>query len=272
MPCIYAHDSFGKKVACRLPGKIKRIIQKYPEEFQIGLQGPDFLFFYRPYRKLPVNQIGYWQHKHTMADFLSAQVPYLQKNREKKLATYSYLMGFICHFALDSECHSFVISTCEKPGYNHLVIENEFDRYLLQRDGHQPVTYPIWKTVVTSASAVNAIYDAYRPLSLEKKQIEKALKGMRFYKHLLTSGCSAKRALIRGLMKLTMHYDELEGHMMNLHPKKYADKTNQGLHVLYDNAITLAMELILNFYASVYENKELSPRFSTTFYSNAPIQ
>lgn len=271
MPCIYAHDSFGKKVVTRLPKELQMIINKYPDEFQIGLQGPDFLFFYRPFLKLPTNQMGYWQHRQTMAAFLSALLPSLRKNKGKNNATYSYLLGFICHFALDSECHSFVIPTSEKPGYNHLVIENEFDRYLLKHDGHVAITYPVWESIPTNSSVVTSIYHAYRPLHLKKKHIRKALKSMRFYKRLLTCGCSVKRLLIRGLMKLTKHYEELEGHMMNLRPQKYAHKTNQSLQYLYDNAIPLAVELINDFHNSVYQGTKLSSRFSTTFNNNTKI-
>ena len=94
---------------------------------------------------------------------------------------------------------------------------------------------------------------------------------MRFYKWLLTCGCSAKRAIIRGAMKLSLHYQELEGHMMNLHPKKYATKTNQSLQYLYDNAIPLAKELLEDFHLSVTTLKELHPRFYTTFKNNIPL-
>ena len=60
MPCIYAHDSFGHKVARQLPKELQTIIKKYQKEFQAGLQGPDFLFFYHPMLRLRTNQMGYW--------------------------------------------------------------------------------------------------------------------------------------------------------------------------------------------------------------------
>lgn len=269
MPCIYAHDSFGKKVADKLPKELQSIIKQHPHQFQIGLQGPDFLFFYRPLFKLRTNQMGYWQHGQTMHDFLHALLPSLRKKKSVDTGTFAYLLGYICHFALDSECHSFVIPLSEKPGYNHLVIENEFDRYLLKKDGFIPTKYPIWRKIPTSPSVIASIYEAYRPLHLSKKKIRKALRSMRFFKRMLTCGCSLKRALIRGCMKVSMHYSELEGHMMNLHPKKYAAKTNQSMQCLYDNSISLACELIQNFHQSVVAGKDLHPRFSTTFKDNS---
>ena len=46
MPCIYAHNSFGKEVQKILPKPLKNTIRRHPAAFRIGLQGPDFLFFY----------------------------------------------------------------------------------------------------------------------------------------------------------------------------------------------------------------------------------
>lgn len=270
MPCIYAHDSFGRKVADVLPEELQHIIMNHEKEFRIGLQGPDFLFFYHPLLKLRTNQIGYWQHRHAVADFLSAILPSLRKTNTHNNGTYAYLLGFICHFILDSECHSFVIPISEKPGFNHLAIENEFDRHLLKKDGYTPITYPIWRKIPTTRTVINAIHHAYRPLRLTKKHIRKALRSMRFYKWILTCGCSLKRVLVRGAMKLSMHYEKLEGHMMALRPKKYAAKTNQSLQYLFDNAIPLAKEVLEDFHQSVVSGKELHPRFYTTFKNNVP--
>lgn len=267
MPCIYAHDTFGKKVAKLLPKNLQKIIKKYPEEFRIGLQGPDFLFFYHPLFKLRTNQIGYWQHGQTMAAFLQSLLPSLRK-RGTEHGTYAYLLGYICHFSLDSECHSYVIPQSEKPGYNHLVMENEFDRYLLRKDGYLPITFPIWKVITNSERVNEAIYHAYRSLHVSKKKIGRALKGMRFYKRLLTSGHSLKRLLIRLIMKITGHYAELEGHMMTVKPKKYAGETNRRLQKYYNKALPLAVELIQDFHLSVTTGKSLHKRFSTTFKSN----
>lgn len=202
-----------------------------------------------------------------MAAFLQSLLPSLRK-RGTEHGTYAYLLGYICHFSLDSECHSYVIPQSEKPGYNHLVMENEFDRYLLRKDGYLPITFPIWKVITNSERVNEAIYHAYRSLHVSKKKIGRALKGMRFYKRLLTSGHSLKRLLIRLIMKITGHYAELEGHMMTVKPKKYAGETNRRLQKYYNKALPLAVELIQDFHLSVTTGKSLHKRFSTTFKSN----
>lgn len=45
MPAMYAHDTFGRKVATKLPLSVKQPILQYPQMFRVGLQGPDVLFF-----------------------------------------------------------------------------------------------------------------------------------------------------------------------------------------------------------------------------------
>lgn len=268
MPYIYTHDTFGKKVADSLPEELQEIIKKHPKQFQIGLQGPDFLFFYHPLLKLRTNRLGYWQHEQPMSHFLGTLLPSLRKAKNHNSGIYAYLLGYICHFVLDSECHNYIISLSKKKGYNHLVIESEFDRHLLRKDGYIPTTYPIWKKIPTTDAVVDVIHKAYRPLRLAKKKIRRALICMRFYKRLLTCGCSLKRALLRGIMKLTFQYHKLEGHMMSLRPKSYATRTNRKLQKIYDNAISLAKDLIVDFHKSVLDGKDLHPRFSTNFRSN----
>ena len=267
MPCIYAHDSFGRKVKEQLPKELQTIINHHKKEFSAGLQGPDFLFFYHPLRKLRTNQIGYWQHRQPAAPFLEKMLPKVRKEGTDS-GLYAYLLGYICHFMLDSECHSYIIPMTSRPGLFHLTIENEFDRHLLKKDGHTPVTYPIWKKIRYSEDIINAIHKAYESLQVSRKQIRKSLRGMRFYKRILSGGRSIKRGIIRLGMFLSMHYRELEGHMMNLRPKKYARQTNQSLQLIFDNAVSATKDLLQDFHLTVTTGKPLNKRFSSTFRSN----
>ena len=69
-------------------------------------------------------------------------------------------------------------------------------------------------------------------------------------------------------MKLSFHYDKLEGHMMTLKPKKYAGKTNARLQTIYQEAISLASELLQDFHLTVTAGKPLHERFYCTFKNN----
>ena len=41
MPSTYAHYIFGQQIRGRLSGYERKVIDKYPELFNIGLHGPD---------------------------------------------------------------------------------------------------------------------------------------------------------------------------------------------------------------------------------------
>ena len=58
MPAMYAHDTFGRKVAAKLPLSVKQPILQYPQMFRVGLQGPDVLFFYNPFTEHPIGNAG----------------------------------------------------------------------------------------------------------------------------------------------------------------------------------------------------------------------
>ncbi len=269
MPCIYTHHVFGKDVHAGLPKELKTIIEHHKDEFFAGLQGPDFLFFYLPVFKVRTNQIGHWQHKRPFDTFLRHLIPVIHREGTDS-GVYAYTMGFICHFMLDSECHSYVIPASKQPGYNHLAIENEFDRHLMRAHGIAPLTYPVWRLVKINKTVTSTVQRAYESFEIPMKKIHESMYSMRFYKWLFTNDKGLRRSLIRGAMKLSMCYDEIEGHMLDLHPKKYAAKTNQSLQYIYDSAIEPTQELIVDFHKTITEGQPLNPRFHTTFNSNEP--
>ncbi len=270
MPGIYAHNSFGHRVCQKLPEEMQQVINNHQKEFEAGLQGPDFLFFYHPMLKLRTNQLGYWQHSQPIHKYLELLLPHIRREGMDS-GLYAYTLGYICHFMLDSECHTYVIPLSQRPSFNHLAMENEFERHLIRRDGHRPLTYPVWEKIPLGKEVVETIHKAYQPLGITKKQIRRSLRGIHFYKKLLTSGYSIKRAIVRLGMFLSLHYRELEGHMMALFPKRYAARTNQNLQYLYDSAITMTNEVLQDFHRSVWEDKPLHKRFSTSFKSREPL-
>ena len=156
----------------------------------------------------------------------------------------------------------------KKPGYNHLAIENEFDRYLMKKDGLKPISHPIWKLIHNNSDVIKAIEKAYSPFDIPKSQIKEALYGMRFYKWLFTCGNTPRRFVIRLIMRLSMFYDELEGHMLDLRPKKYSSKTNQSLMTIFQKTVPMTAEILQDFHKSVTEGKPLNERFHCTFKSN----
>ena len=110
MPAVYAHRRFGEKVlaACQ-NDEARTAIETYQDLFNIGLQGPDILFYYDPLRQNPYKAAGDALHDAPAAPFFEAGAAHVN-GRPEGQALLSYLLGFLCHFVLDSECHSYILS------------------------------------------------------------------------------------------------------------------------------------------------------------------
>ena len=150
MPALYTHNRFGAAVVEHLEDELKEIIKKHYTQFRIGLQGPDIFFFYRPWKKCEVSQFGYGMHDEYADTFFEKAAEIVrQKGRDSR--EYAYILGFICHFSLDSECHPYVEKMVDEIGVGHIEIEGELEKHLLRLDNRDPLAYPIWKFIPTDA-------------------------------------------------------------------------------------------------------------------------
>lgn len=84
MPSTYAHYRMGQEVYRNLTGKPKQIIEKYKELYDIGLHGPDILFYYKPLFANPVNQVGYAMHDRPGIEFFRQASLVMQKAEIRK--------------------------------------------------------------------------------------------------------------------------------------------------------------------------------------------
>lgn len=160
MPALYAHDRFGAKVSERLEGELREIVTKYYTQFSIGLQGPDIFFFYKPYTNNKIVKYGNHLHHISAMPFFHHAISVVKK-KGRNSREYAYLMGFICHFILDSECHPYVEEMIGKTGVQHLEIEEEFEKLLLRMDDHDAFAYPLADLVPTDVLTAVAIYPFY---------------------------------------------------------------------------------------------------------------
>ena len=140
MPSTYAHRRFGANVLDHLPAPLREKLEAHRELYDIGLHGPDLLFYYHAEKSTPVAALGNAMHDEPGRTFFdrARRVVHEEADREAALA---YALGFVCHFALDSTCHPFVEQFTRESGVTHCEIETEFDNMLLRRDGYDPLTF-----------------------------------------------------------------------------------------------------------------------------------
>ena len=175
MPSTYAHRRFGANVLDHLPAPLREKLEAHRELYDIGLHGPDLLFYYHAEKSTPVAALGNAMHDEQGRMFFdrARRVVHEEADREAALA---YALGFVCHFALDSTCHPFVEQFTRESGVTHCEIETEFDNMLLRRDGYDPLTFFTASHIHPSAENARVIAPFYKDIS-EQTALE-ALKGM----------------------------------------------------------------------------------------------
>jgi len=112
MPDILTHIIFSKNIKNKIDNpKIVKLINDNINLFQLGAQGPDFLFYYKPFSPFSkkISKVGHSMHKIETANFFVNAIKKLEKlegeNYENLLV---YILGFICHYYLDKTVHPYV--------------------------------------------------------------------------------------------------------------------------------------------------------------------
>lgn len=262
MPALYAHNRFGKEVFERLDGELKEVIKNHYNQFRVGLQGPDIFFFYKPWKKNKVSELGYRMHDESAYTFFERGAE-LVKKQGKHSREYAYLLGFLCHFILDSECHPYVNSMEKQIEVSHLKIESEYEKMLLRKDKRNPFSYPIAKYIATDAATVYAIHKVFE--QVQEKEIKEALQTYRYIKKLLTTPRKAQQKSVKAILKTAGLYKTYAGLLHDFQDEERCEETNQELDQRFENAITVAVQMMKNFESTVAGNTELDQRFDRIF-------
>ena len=260
MPSIYAHYRFGKDVYKKLPESIRREIRKYPDLYKIGLHGPDILFYYKPLWKNPVSSLGHRIHERPGYEFFERGRRLIKAGEGEK----AYLYGFLCHYLLDSDCHGYVYEKMEESGICHTEIETEFDRFLMERDGLDPVRHPLTEHINPSRKNAAAIAPFFQGVTAA--QVEKALRSVRWYQSLLLAPGRFKRCVVDAGMKLAgKSYPDLRGMMMNHERNPECAGSSEKLFRGYQEALEEAALLIPAYGQALRTGEELPERYQRNF-------
>ena len=140
MPAATTHVEFSRDVYNALPQSMQKEIKDLPMYF-LGSQGPDLFFFHR-LSILPgsLRSVGARMHSEHIRETLKFMAYDCSGNPH----LYSYYMGFLTHYALDSlvhplvEYHAFERHTQAgtPEGEAHFTIEGELDQYMLSVKHH----------------------------------------------------------------------------------------------------------------------------------------
>lgn len=278
MPTTYAHYRFGCDVLHMLEGQqapsgsaatadrpsLADIIKKERELFDWGVHGPDLCFYYHPLRDNAVFRAGRYYHKKTgrqffrqQAELLRKQTAHADESTDSTAPYISYLLGVLCHYVLDRECHPYVAEK-ESDGFSHDGLEAYFDRFLIQQDGHIPNTYMPTGHLHVSERSAAVISDFYPEIT--PAEFLEAERGMLRILGLLNSPALARTffrcaASVRGAGdKFIPLWDD----------PKYTG-TNAELLELYDAALARYPEMLTQLISYIRNRTPLGPEFENTF-------
>lgn len=263
MPSTYAHYRLGKEVLGRLDYGLRSIAERNIELFDIGLHGPDILFYYDALRRNPTNRIGFEMHDRPGRVFFEPARGSLD-GVENRDAGEAYLFGFVCHFALDSTCHPYIERRVHESGIAHTKIEGEFDRMLLIMDGMDPIRQDLVGHIVPS-DGNSEIISGFFP-GITPQQIRKALEDMVYYNGLLVCPGWLKRHMVVRSLKRSGNYDDMIGLVLNRDGDPRCEESNRELLELYRRSSDLSVQLINDLHAYLEDRSDSLPsRFDRTF-------
>ena len=244
MPTTYAHWRFGDKCIRMLPDDLQNIILNNRAIFDYGVHGPDIFFYYNCLKHNEINRYGSAMHDIPYKDTL-AQIKENFKKTENKDMALSYLLGFTCHFTLDSYCHGFIEKVDETMPYSHGKIESQFDRYLLIKDGFNPVTKSVTDMFHPDKKMAKVISGLFN--KFDEDIIYKTLKDQKLYLNLLKDNSDIKRFFLTTAMDIAKvpsfkdllitkeNVEELKP--VNIRLNKYFDMALKHYPVLADSLI-----------------------------------
>lgn len=254
MPAIYTHYCFGEEMKKVYPSHIQKIIQEHIDLYEIGLHGPDIFFYYHIYHHNDMNRWGSTMHKQNAYDLFHKSKDII--NDEAQIV---YMLGFIAHFALDYQCHSYIEKKIVASHVTHSLIECEMDKYLLIQNHQKPLytdlTLHLHPTI-ENAKVIQTFFTQFTD-----QQILSTLKSMKTYNHFLASHNPFIRTLVKIFLFISGKYSGYRGLLMDKKEHVSCKDSNLRLTKLMKKAIPFCLELSQNYYNYLTKDEELSSQF-----------
>ena len=262
MPTTYTHDLFGKIVYKQLPEEIRKVIRKNGDLFRIGLHGPDILFY--DLTNLSVSSIGVEMHSIPAASFFLRGMSMVRARDDERLL--AYLLGFGCHYLLDSVCHPYVEDVAKAKVITHTLLEKEFDRPLMLETNKNPYHFYPSDCIVPKVSYARVIRKMFPGLGT--RDILVSLRMMKFLTNAMVYDNRGKRrflvALVTRIAGKRKSRSALE-FFMEKDPVPGSEKPVKELHRYFDQAAEEAPAYIEELYSLSKEELPLSKRWNRTY-------
>lgn len=262
MPSTHAHYRFGKDVLALLPEQTKTFVEQYRELYDIGLHGPDICLYYEPMTFNAVKKNSFSIHKE-YGDELFKKSADLMEQAVNPDAYKAYLIGFVCHYALDSVCHPYVEKVMSLGEVTHTQLETDLDRYFMIKDGLDPMKhFPILHINPSDENSkiIKLFYTA-----LTEKEVKTCLEGMIEVTKFFHATTMERLQELYQLLRDNNCFGPMSGLVMGPEANPVCDKYYALFERLYAEAVLLGVKLINEFVDYLKNGTEMSEDFHHTF-------
>ena len=261
MPTTFTHDLFGREVYRKLPRDLQETIREHGDLYRIGQHGPDILFYYRILNN-KVNQLGRKMHKATAAPFFTQGLMRAREDQDEALLV--YLLGFACHFMLDSTCHPYIKTLTDQKLVSHGKIEKELDRLLMQKEGKDPFHYYPSCCIAPSIGAAKTIHKAIEEVSYPT--IYSTLLWMKRSTNLMVYDDNGrKQKIILPLLKAAGLEKKIGDNFMRKDMDMSCMPMLEELLKLFQKAVDDAVPMVEALYRVYLEGAEVPERFCRNY-------
>ncbi len=227
MPGFFTHYLFGWEALSTLPvTALTDPIHAHAQVYSLGLQGPD-LFSYHPWllahKKRNLADACHTKNTGAFFSALTEAACSLSEADDRTIA-FIYLLGFIGHYTLDSQCHPFVyakagpIRPITRSFGIHLKLEADFDRILLSelrgktraavRQDRLILPSKHERRVITKI-LYRAVTRTYPDMTVSPASIAHSIAWMGWFCRFLRDPKGYKRRLVKAADRLIFHCDVL---------------------------------------------------------------
>jgi len=269
MPTTYAHWHFGQECIETMPDHFKKIISQHRDFFDIGVHGPDIFFYDLMHKDLPA--FGARMHSEAAKGFFeNCCKVYIENNEKDEML--AYILGFLSHFTLDSQCHGYIDRKKEVSGISHNKIESEYDGHLIRLDGKKVNLTDRSESLKPDKNKARII--AYF-MPYDQKAILRTTRAHRFIISFLNCVSENKRHILEFLFtKLNMsNYKDL---LVGNEEMEECRDSNLRLDKLKANALKIYPKLMNNLLDHINKNTRLNRYFDHNYepwedYKEIPI-
>lgn len=263
MPATYTHAIYGEKVLELCDDQTKTMIERHRNLYNIGLSGPDILFFYRPIGKdlKGISDLGNHMHELAARDFFMQAKDKIKQSANSEAALV-YILGFINHFVLDSECHPLINQFTALNEVSHSELESELDAVFMREKGLNPVKTKVMEHIQVKKEDAEIIAPFF---NIEAKEVMEALKTMKLLLNFFVAPSSLKRNFIYFAMKKIGVYQKYQGLIFNYEPRKDTVEICRLLKEKVENIKGESVRLINEYQMNADTDSALDQRYDLSY-------